>query len=263
LLEQVQALLAVEEYAELRRVPVPDWRKHLEGVIDSFERQLEAAIRIPGLEPQFTAGWPAAAKQVLPTLETPIETAVATWGTVMAWSVMHAIGVFLRPANPNRGAAKAFETLRLREPMAEAFHQLGWRDESRWQAAARVRATFAHAYADDGTRPTTISAETVSAEEKSTSPPTGGPISWLHDPDVAWLIGVHRYQDEQYFVKEQFESFLWWMTLPALLRMAEDSTGVKEAVSSLERRLARSLLAAAEAGYRVEALLAMPGGSEK
>jgi hypothetical protein len=263
LLEQVQALLAVEEYASLRRVPVPDWRKHLDGVLDSFERQLAAATRIPGLERQFAAGWPAAAKHVLPTLETPIDKAVATWGTVAAWCVMHAIGAFLRPADPNRGAAKAFEALRLREPMAEAFQQLGWLDESRWQAAARVRATFAHAYADAGMRPPVISAEAVSAEKKPTFAAAGGPISWLHDPDVAWLIGVHRYQDEQYFVKEQFESFLWWMTLPALLRMAEDSTGVKEAVSSLERRLERSLLAAAEAGYRVEALLAMPGGSEK
>ena len=106
-------------------------------------------------------------------------------------------------------------------------------------------------------------AEAVSTEKKSTPPAAGGPISWLHDPDVAWLIGVHRYQDEQYFDKEQFERFLWWMTLPALLRMAQNSTDAKQAVSALERRLERSLLAAAEAGYRVEALLAMPGSAEK
>ena len=123
LLEHVQALLAVEEYAGLRRVPVPDWRQHLESVLDSLEQQMEAAIHIPELERQFAAGWPAAAKEVLPTLGTPSEKAVAIWGTVLAWSVMHAIGAFLRPADPNRGAAKAFEALRLREPMAEAFQR--------------------------------------------------------------------------------------------------------------------------------------------
>jgi len=262
LLERVQALLAVEEYASLRRAPVPDWRAQLNSLLDSFERELEAVIRIPVLESHFAGGWPAAAKEVLPALETPPEEGLATWGTVIAWAVMHAIGGFLRPADPNRGAAKAFEALRLREPMAEAFQQLGLQGETRWQAAARVRATFAHAYADDGRRPPAIAAAAVSREKKEVPPPAGGPISWLHDPDVAWLIGVHRYQDEQYFIKEQFESFLWWMSLPALLRMTEDSIDVKQAVSSLERRLARSLLAAAEAGYRVEALLAMPGGEK-
>ena len=34
-------------------------------------------------------------------------------------------------------------------------------------------------------------------------------------------------------------------------------------MNSLERQLERSLWAAAEAGYRVEVLLAMPGGNEK
>jgi len=279
LLEHVQALLGAEEYAHLRRVPVPDWRQHLDSVLESFERQLEAAVRIPELERQFTVSWPAAAKAVLPTRETPSETAIAIWGTVLAWSVMHAIGTFLRPADPNRGAARAFEALRLREPMAEAFRELGWHDEKRWQAAARVRASFAHAYADDGARstparantaragdpgvPAVSASEAVPATRKPTVPAAGGPISWLHDPDVAWLIGVHRYQDEQYFVKEPFERFLWWMTLPALLRMAEDSSTAKEAVGLLERQLERSLWAASEAGYRVEALLAMPGGSDK
>ncbi|MGA2960274.1 MAG: alpha-amylase family glycosyl hydrolase [Candidatus Korobacteraceae bacterium] len=279
LLEHVQALLGAEEYAHLRRVPVPDWRQHLDSVLESFERQLGAAVRIPELERQFTVSWPAAAKAVLPTRETPSETAIAIWGTVLAWSVMHAIGTFLRPADPNRGAARAFEALRLREPMAEAFRELGWHDEKRWQAAARVRASFAHAYADDGARstparantaragdpgvPAVSASEAVPATRKPTVPAAGGPISWLHDPDVAWLIGVHRYQDEQYFVKEPFERFLWWMTLPALLRMAEDSSTAKEAVGLLERQLERSLWAASEAGYRVEALLAMPGGSDK
>jgi hypothetical protein len=263
LLEHVQSLLAVEEYASLRRLPVPDWRQHLDSVLDRFEREMEAALHIPELEGRFAAGWPAAAKEVLPALGTPIEKAIAIWGTVLAWSVMHAIGAFLRPSDPNRGAAKAFEGLRLREPMAEAFSQLGWHDEKRWQAAARVRASFAHAYAEDGLRPVAPPSMTVPATRKPNLRAAGSPFSWLHDPDVAWLIGVHRYQDAQYFVKEPFERFLWWMTLPALLRIAEDSTTAQPAVTSLERQLERFLWAAAEAGYRVEALLAMPGSSEQ
>ena len=34
------------------------------------------------------------------------------------------------------------------------------------------------------------------------------PFSWLHDPDMAWLIGVHSYEGVRYFNKELFEQLL-------------------------------------------------------
>jgi len=95
----------------------------------------------PELERQFAGGWPEAAKEVLPTLETRSK-GRGLVGTVLAGRSCMPSG-FSASGRSNRGAAKAFEALRLREPMAEAFHELGLHDKQRWQAAARVRASFA------------------------------------------------------------------------------------------------------------------------
>jgi hypothetical protein len=257
LLDAVQELTASEGYRDLRVLRSTDVPREIDSVVEEFTRVLEAARRIPQLERLFSKPWPEEAHDVLPSAEpmrddrTPAEAtsasagspAAAIWGTVLAWAALRAVGLLLRPGAVERGAAVAFDQLRLREPMAEVFRELGWTGEERWQAAARVRATFAHASFADGAQRAPSAAS--------------GTFSWLHDPDVAWLIGVHRYEDEQYFVKEPFERFLWWMALPSLLRLAEAPAADREAAGSLERHMERCLRAAAEAGYRVEALLGM------
>ncbi|MGA2989042.1 MAG: alpha-amylase family glycosyl hydrolase [Candidatus Korobacteraceae bacterium] len=248
LLEQTQAITSLEGYRSLRVLRSTDVARGMDSIVQEFAGAIEAARRIPQLERLFSKPWPEEAHAVLPSAE-PADHAVAIWGTVLAWAALRAVGALLRPGAPDRGAAEAFDQLRLRESMAESFRELGWQGEQRWRAAARVRATFAHAYFADGARRRPSAAS--------------GPFTWLHDPDVAWLIGVHRYQDEQFFVKEPFECFLWWMALPSLLRLAEAPTADREAVSSLERQLEQSLRAAADAGYRVEALLSLPSPAGK
>jgi hypothetical protein len=125
--------------------------------------------------------------------------------------------------------------------MAESFAAAGAAGDDRWRAAARIRASFAHA----------PWAPSVS-ESRSRSTAV---FSWLHDPDVAWLIGVHEYQGERYFNKEQFEQFLWWMSLRALLQAASATADEKAKIAVLEKEIQSRLKAAADASYRVEALL--------
>ena len=247
-LEQAQAITSLEGYRDLRVLRNTDEARSMDSIVQEFAGAIEAARRIPQLERLFSKPWPEEAHAVLPSAE-PAKDAAAIWGTVLAWAALRALGTLLRPGAPDRGAAKAFDQLRLRQPMAAAFSELGWTGEQRWQAAARVRATFAHTYFADGARGMPSAAS--------------GPFTWLHDPDVAWLIGVHSYQDEQFLVKEPFESFLWWMALPSLLRLAEPQVADREAVSSLERQLEQSTRAAADAGYRVEALLSLPSPAQK
>src|SRR6185369_7729589 len=119
--------------------------------------------------------------------------------------------------------------------MAEAFQTLGLEGEERWQAAARVRVSFAD------------------AQRAATQPAAGAariPGPRL-DPDVAWLIGVHEAEGTVYYVKEPFERLLWWLALPSLLALAEDTVD-RDAVRALERGIAAHARAAAQAGYRVE-----------
>jgi hypothetical protein len=125
--------------------------------------------------------------------------------------------------------------------MAQSFLKAGMSEEERWRAAARVRAAFAHASWIPLAKPSRL---------KST-----GPFTWLHDPDVAWLIGVHEWKGDRYFNKEAFEQLLWWISLRPLLDLASAEQLDKEQSAALEDELSSRIRAAARSGYRVEDLL--------
>jgi hypothetical protein len=106
--------------------------------------------------------------------------------------------------------------------------------------AARIRTPLAH-------KPWAPGADTRNAR---------APFSWLHDPEVAWLIGVHSYEDVRYFGKEPYEQLLWWMALPALLQIAEQPKPDPAAVEAVEQQIAVRTKAAADAAYQVDSLFA-------
>ena len=83
----------------------------------------------------------------------PAAQAPGIWGTLLAWCALEALGRACDPAEPDRAAVRLFESLRLREPMADAIAALGLEGEERWRAAARVRAAFAHAVWAPGAAP--------------------------------------------------------------------------------------------------------------
>ena len=226
-------------------VSAPDisggWKAESEVVLARLQQHLEAALRLPALERAFSRTWPPGACSVLPSAQASPAECLPTWGAVLAWCALEVLGWMKQAADPQRAAAALFDSLRLREPLADGFSALGLAGEERWRAAARVRAALAHASWGPG------------AEIAAHHPPAG-PFSWIHDPDVAWLIGVHEYEGVRYFNKEAFERLLWWMALPALLGIAstpEDTAGLKELEGELQSRMG----AAAAAGYRVESLL--------
>jgi glycosidase len=223
--------------------PAGEWSGDLNTALKEFDKLLQGALRVPALEQYFSIAWPAEARDVLPSRTVAKEVAAPIWGTVLAWCALQALGVLQNPADPERAAADLFDALRLRGPLAEALQELGLRGEERWRAAARVRAAFAHA-------------PWVSGVEPGPGHPTA-PLSWLHDPDVAWLIGVHEHEGVRYFVKEPYERLMWWMAMRNMLALAEAPEPNVNAVRTLEYQLHLRMRAAAESGYRVEALLEM------
>ena len=221
--------------------PQRGWTGDQAAALAAFRKNLDAALRLPALEKQFTSAWSADAAKVIPTAKTTANQAAAIWSSLIAWAAVEALGHCCDPADPNLVSSQIFEALRLREVMAESFAAAGAVGDERWRAAARIRASFAHA-------PWAPSVE--DSHSRSTAV-----FSWLHDPDVAWLIGVHEWQGERYFNKESFEQFLWWMSLRALLTIAAESAAAPARLPLLEKELHARLKAAADAGYRVEALL--------
>jgi hypothetical protein len=246
----------------------------------SFTERLRAALRLPGLEPYFASPWPEEARAVLPGATTLLSDILPGWSAVLSWCVLEALGSALsavgsrlpagelpvlrdgqepraesgepgaenrepagdnrQPTTDNRQPAavtlELFDTLHLRALLAEAFAALGLEGEERWRAAARVRAVF--------------------ADESLLSETGAAPFSWLHDPDIAWLVGLHEYEGVRYIVKEPFERLLWWMALPQLLSLAAAGEPDPVAVRLLEEQLHSRMAAAAATGYQVEALFA-------
>jgi hypothetical protein len=241
LLRATQALVSCESAEPLGVPPQSEWRGTPEGALGSFERWVEAARLLPALEKYFRVAWSTQACSVLPN-DAGKENA-ARWATVIAWAAVRALGELLSTSEPDQAGAKLFDALRLREPIANALSRFGLTGDEHWRAAARVRAILAH----DAWLP--------GAKRSAKSP-----YSWLHDPDVAWLINVHEYEGVRYFNKEMYECLLWWMALPALLRLSELEIPVPKRLHELELQIESRMDAAESAGYQVMALFELGEG---
>ena len=245
---RVQALLecarhlSAGESAENLGVPRrSEWSGDMDAVLAAFTRRMRAASRIPLQQAHFARPWSAHACAVLPGNSSNGND--AQWASVVAWGAALALGELLNEANPAQGATRLFDALHLREPLAESLARFGIEAEERWRAAARVRAVLANEAWLPGARRSARS-----------------PYSWLHDLDVAWLINVHEYQGVRYFNKEMYECLLWWMALPALVRIAETSGSERTELRELETQLKSRMDAAESAGYQVMALFELGEG---
>jgi glycosidase len=226
LVERVRVLLT-EAQALARRSPDVTGsllRGDVEAAVRAFAARLAAVRRLSALEPRFQSRWPAPARELLGGTE-------AARGAIVAWAAVEALGHLAAPSVPSTEAARLFDALRLRPVVAEAAARLSLEGDDTWRAAARVRVALAHA---------------------RSAPAAGSPrLDWLSDADAAWLTGVHEYGGARYFVKEPYETLVWWMALPALLALAADASPSPGAVRALERDIAARLQAAAAAGYRL------------
>jgi glycosidase len=194
--------------------------------------RLECALRLKAIYAASGSRWPVEAHSVLPLgqAKLPPGTVVSVWRNVLAWCLLEAMGRSLEAEKHGPVASRLFDALRLREPMAHALAAPAQPAEQHWRAAARVRASLAHA-----------SRATV-------------PSSWLHDPDVAWLIGVHEYEGVSYVVKENLAELLWWIALRDLLDLAGERSPGLEQLAVMAEGVASCMDAMAQAGYRTEAL---------
>jgi hypothetical protein len=255
--------------------------------MQAFNTRLRAALHMPAVETLFPAPWTAAARRVLPS-PSPQLTATEMWGPVLAWCVLDWLAESVDPLHPERTALDLFDRLRLREPLGHAFTALGCKGEDAWQAAARIKVLLlagagagkGHASASASgdvnfvvpdSSPAVPAASTLPGaagfdsehREGKSAPATSqlgheqialAPVFWL-DPDVRWLCGVHEAEGHFYLIRERYEELLWWLLMPALLRLAGEAAPSRAAVEALSYTVATALNSAEAAGYRIDALL--------
>ncbi|MGB8260973.1 MAG: alpha-amylase family glycosyl hydrolase [Terracidiphilus sp.] len=228
-----------------------------------FRERLRAAMRIPATEAFSPAPWPPAARRMVPS-PSPQFTATAIWGPVLAWCALEMLAESIDAANPERVALDIFDRLHLREPFALAFQSLGFEGEEGWRVAARIKVVLlagAGVAKEAPAEPAAEAPATPAAEPPEAAPAPGdspdrvtlSPSLWL-DHDVRWLTGVHAAGGQVYLVRELYEELLWWLQMPALLRLAGELAPSRKAVERLGHTIDEALATAAAAGYRVDLL---------
>ncbi|MGE5322106.1 MAG: alpha-amylase family glycosyl hydrolase [Actinomycetota bacterium] len=234
LLEAVQHYLSGTEARDTGLTPPPDWRPHARVSRQSFLDRVNAALALPALSRKAGVRWPVEVKAVLP-LDKPGAESAAVWSAVLGWCAVESLGCLLDPGRRELAAARIFDALRLREPLAQSAAEaasagMEHDGEEKWRVAARLRASFAH------------------------SSRSSAPYSWIHDPDVAWVMGVHQFEGATYVLKQQFERLLGWMAFRGMLDACIAQPADAEKISLVAEEIQARASAMDKAGYRVEAL---------
>lgn len=234
LLEATQRYLAGTAARDAGVTPPPDWRPHARVSRQSFLDRVNAALALPSVSRKAGVRWPAEAKAVLP-LDKPGAESAAVWSAVLGWCAVESLGCLLDPGHREMVAARLFDALRLREPLAQSVAEAALQGmeqdgEEKWRVAARLRASFAH------------------------SSRSSAPYSWVHDPDVAWVMGAHQYEGITYVLREQFERLLGWMAFRGMLDACVAEPPDAEKISLVADEIQARASAMDKAGYRVEAL---------
>lgn len=243
---------ALPAYARMTGTPISDIAVHPETMSSVFRRCLRQAMSIPALEADYPNQWPAQARRVLPSAH-PQLPSTALWGPIVAWCTFQVLSETVDAVNSKKAALDLFDRLRLREPLAHAFHALGLQGEDSWRAAARVKALLlveAHPAqsGDAESLPSTaISATGVEADYKLVVPQR----LWS-DPDVVWLTGAHESEGHTYLVRESFEELVWWLQLPAMMRCASEPGGHAAEAARVEANVSAALVQIESAGYRLD-----------
>ena len=259
-----------------------------------FQDCVRKALHIPAVETLFAAPWPAPARHVLPSAS-PRHSGTALWGPVFAWCALELLSGSINQDAPRHTALDVFDRLRLREPFAHAFTALGMESEEGWRAVARIKVLLLArnsagepkaaatkppvppAVASDRQKPSPESAgdrtdrksiepvivPALNGSAASSAAATPFAASLWHDPDVRWLTGMHEAEGHNYLIKEPYEELLWWLQLPALLRLAGEPAPQRTEAEAISRSVDEAVAAVAAAGYRADRLLAFDRRARK
>jgi hypothetical protein len=115
---------------------------------------------------------------------------------------------------------------------------------------ARLSASAASSAPEIASQADTPALESAPASKRAAL----APALWL-DPDVRWLTGVHEAKGHAYLVRERYEELLWWLLMPALLRLAGEPSLDRSAIAEMDKTVEEALSTAEAAGYRIDVLL--------
>jgi hypothetical protein len=220
---------AREFFAKLRETrPGTEFHLTPAAAAEQFRADVEGAARIvkvQGTRPSLELA--GSALRVLPGAK-PGSDELAIWAPILAWALFRPL------ATDARGRLDMFDTLQLRDTLAEIFEDLGIGGDRAWRAAARVRVLL-------GLEP---GAAGLASE-----------AAWA-DGDLCWLAGVSEANTTRYVNKELAEELAWWLKLPELANLAATSGSKRKDFAAIEKDVAAFCALMETSGYEVPKIVA-------
>jgi hypothetical protein len=167
----------------------------------------------------------------------------ATWGTLLTWVLVHALGKIMGEAGFEQQSRSWIDEWLLGKIVAGVLRDLELDEAAAWRAVTIVKLLTAHQSWFVAKRPHQVLEQL------------------LQDDEVQQFMQVNRYQDVLWFNKEAFEELLEWLLLAAAVQLSADpghtlNEAAKEiaACRGVTRKLRR---AEKKSGYQVERMLAL------
>jgi glycosidase len=212
--------------------------------------ELDTILYLPVLETRFPM--PGSPEVVAATeyLRANLNGDPYTWGTLLAWLYVHALGKVVDAADFEARSRSWIDQWQLGGIIAGALQDLRVEPSAAWQAVGVVKLLTTYQR----------SLMLRVPEEKRVATILQ---SLLEDGEVQRFLKVNRYDDVLWFNHEAFNQLLGWLLLAAMVKASADplrpATEVVESFLEYYTIIQRLRAAEQKSGYQVERLLAAEG----
>ena len=198
------------------------------------------------LQGALTKRLPGAGKRVLESAGSICKTVIDNkekWLTLITWGLCSRTGKLVNSEDYAAQSLSWLDEIHLNKPFTESLRQLAGNDVDlqRYNLLLRVGISHQGWY-----------------EAASKEPLQGIVKNWFTDPEVQRYLQVNRYQDELWYNKEAFNSFVDWMSLITLCQHTADSqtsaTSLSEVILHLEEIITGMKKISEKSGYKFDKL---------
>ena len=193
------------------------------AIAQKMRQKLGGILRLTALASRFSWPAPQEGKTLAAYLEERLTNAQATWGTLLGWLFLHALGRVVRQRDFAELSRSWIDEWELGKTIASVLMDLGQKEEAVWKSVAVVKLLTRHQRWYEV--PTSVENPAHQVLELL-----------LKDGEVQQFLQVNRYNDILWLNKEAFDELRWWLFLAAAIGIISDPLrSMSEIMKEIER----------------------------
>ena len=217
-------------------------------IAQKIRQKLVGILRLTALASRFSWSEPQEGKTLAKYLQERLTHTPATWGTLLSWLFVHALGKVVSQRDFEEQSRNWIDEWELGKTIASVLMDLGQKEEAAWRSVEVVKLLTRHQQWYE--IPTSIENPAHFVLELL-----------LRDGEVQQFLQVNRYNDVIWFNKEAFEDLRWWLFIAAAIGIiSAPLRSMSEIMKETERCngiLRKWEEAEKRSEYQVEKLLAL------